>query len=71
MSDEYIKPIKKSTFTVEFIHGDFKQKMELSRVPLQGEYFNNVNQTLFKITKVIYVPWNQYMADVQIEGEPA
>ena len=74
MSAEYIKPINKTTLTVEFryfdANGDFRQKMELPRVPERGEYFFDINlQGKIKITEVIYQPYNQFEPDVVIQGE--
>ena len=66
---KYKKPIKKATLTVRFSAGGFDQTMELPSVPRVGEHFNDVNQTPWKITKVIYVPWNEFMEDIRIEGE--
>jgi len=43
--------------------------MELPLPPKEGDYFLDVNLKLCRITKVVYVPWNQGMEDLQIYGE--
>lgn len=65
------KPKNKTTFTVQFDQGELHEMMELERVPYQGEYFQNHNQNVFKITKVIYLPWNENYPEIRIEGEHA
>ena len=66
-----MKPKNKKTFTVQFDQGEFHETMELEQVPFQGEHFQNINQTVFKITKVIYLPWNENFPEIRIEGEPS
>lgn len=67
--ENYKKPINKNTLTVRFVAGKFENTMELPSIPREGEYFNDPNQDMWKITKVIYVPFNQFMDDIKIEGE--
>jgi len=67
--EDYTKPLDCETYSVLFTDGKFENKMKLRRVPLQGEHFETQEKGIFKITKVIYLPWNKFKEDIRIEGE--
>lgn len=63
-----VKPINKPSLTVEFEAGDLRQKMELPRPPSVGEFFYDVNLSRYRVTEVIYIPWNENMPDLRVRG---
>lgn len=63
MPQDYTKPKNKTTLTVRFETGEFKYNMELPHAPRTGEIVHDPNQAEFRITKVIYKPFNEFMED--------
>ncbi len=68
----YTKPKEKNgRLAVEFRIGDFRQVMALPIAPSVGDYFHDPSEKEVIIKRVIYKPWNEFMADVIVEGEYA